>query len=1026
MGISKVLLLGSGPIKISEAAEFDYSASQALKALREEGVESVLINPNVATVQTSYKMANRIYLLPLSVQFAREVIERERPDGIMMGFGGQSALDLGLELHASGLLDKYNIQNLGTPISGIEKALSRKKFAQTMRLCGIPTPPSVAASSKEQAMDAGERLGYPLIIRVSFNLGGRGSAVVWNKAQLADSLNRAFSNSKSHEILLEKYLENWKEVEYEVVRDIDGNCAVVACIENLDPMGVHTGESVAVTPAQTLDNYEYQEMRSKAIEVANEISLIGECNVQFALCKESYEYYAIETNPRMSRSSALASKATGYPLAYVSAKLALGKRLYEITNSVSKKTTAMFEPSLDYITIKAPRWDFEKFDGAARSINSEMKSIGEAMSIGRSFEEAFQKSVRMLGIERMGMFGEIYNSELDVKDIEKVLLNRLPYWQLYVARAFRINMSVERICKLTGIDAFFLEKIKELVDQYENVCKRKSMSQKEYRRLKGLGFSDMQLGRTMEKSISIKQMDTLSGEFPANTDYLYATNLGSEDDVGRGLGKKRLLVVGAGVFRIGVSVEFDWSSISLFENSKKYFDKVAVINCNPETVSTDWDLVGELYFDEISYESVFEICKKMNFTHVATFTGGQIGNDISRDLSEHDVNILGTSGKSIEIAEDRSRFSKLVERLGIKQPDWTYAKSVKDAQRFADDFDFPLVIRPSHVIGGSAIRIARNNEQLRSYFATAKKESGGFPVVISRYVIGIEAEIDCASDGRSILGVTSYQLEESGIHSGDSTTITPFYGNSHLRRKMEKVPLDLVDELGIRGPFNVQFIIENGEPNLVELNLRASRSMPFSSKSVGIDIMEQATKGIFGRFGWRGFKEPVHKSFAVKSPQFAWGQLAGAYPTLGPDMKSTGESAALGISMEDALIKSWLGAKPNSIPKKRILVYGNSNIPALSYAAGVFEKHIDVLTLKDAQIDGFDELSGTVLSQMIASGKIDMVLTDGYLRDIDYDIRRTAADMNVPLVLNGMLAMNLAKSIYLAELSYKEMSEYWH
>ncbi len=1028
MRISKVLVLGSGPIKISEAAEFDYSTSQALKALREEGIKSVLINPNVATVQTSYKMADRVYLLPLSAEFAREVIEKERPDGVMIGFGGQSALDLGLDLHSSGVLEKYGIQNLGTPISGIEKALSRRQFAHTMHLRAIETPPSVSARNEEEAIDAGERIGYPLIIRVSFNLGGRGSAVVWNRAQLVDSLRRAFSNSKNSEILVEKYLENWKEVEYEVVRDIDGNTAVVACIENLDPMGVHTGESVAITPAQTLDNYEYQEMRSKAMEVADAIGLIGECNVQFALSKDSYKYYAIETNPRMSRSSALASKATGYPLAYVSAKLALGKRLHEIKNSVSKKTSAMFEPSLDYITIKAPRWDFDKFEGAAVGIGSEMKSIGEVMSIGRSFEEAFQKSVRMLDVGRMGLFGEIYNSELNSKEIEDALSKKLPYWQLYVARAFRINMSVERVSRLSGIDAFFLKKIREIVGEYEGARKKRqgAMIRSEYLRLKGIGFSDMQLSACMEKDVSIKQIDTLSGEMPAKTDYLYTTNLGSEDDIKAGKSmKKRLLIVGAGGFRIGLSVEFDWSALSLFESAKKYFDKVAVINCNPETVSTDWDFVGELYFDEISYESICEIYKKMNFTHVATFTGGQIGNDVSRELGEHNINIIGTSSKSIEIAEDRSKFSRLVERLGISQPQWAYAKTIREAEKFADDFGFPVVIRPSHILGGSAIRIARDNKQLREYFEASKKASKGFPVVVSRYIVGIEAEMDCASDGRSILGITSYQLEESGIHSGDSTAVTPFYGDNKLKGMMERAALDLAGELGIVGPFNIQFIIESGRPSIVELNLRASRSMPFSSKSVGIDIIEYAARGIFDRFDWNGFMEPVHKSFAVKSPQFAWGQIAGAYPHLGPDMKSTGESASFGISIEDALIKSWLGAKPNRIPEKCALVYGKDNLQELCRTADILSKHVDVLTMKGLQAGEYDALNCKSLSQMIASGKIDLVVSDGYLRNIDHQVRRVAADMNVPLVLSAKLGQELAKSMFIEKLTYDEMKEYW-
>ncbi len=996
MKISKVLVIGSGPIKIAEAAEFDYSGSQALKALKEERIKSVLLNPNVATVQTSYRTADRVYMLPISVPFATKVIEKERPDGIMIGFGGESALDLGIDLNRNGTLQKYGVKCLGTQISGVEKALSRERFAETMRKCGIKTPPSVGVRDEESAIEAAERLGYPLIIRASFNLGGRGSAVVWNDAQLVDALSRAFSNSRGNEILIEKYLKGWKEVEYEVVRDMYGNTAVVACIENLDPMGVHTGESVAITPAQTLDNYEYQEMRSKAIEVADAIGLVGECNVQFALDPDSYEYYAIETNPRMSRSSALASKATGYPLAYVSAKLALGHKIYEIENSVSKKTTAMFEPSLDYITIKAPRWDLEKFEGANDSIGSEMKSIGEVMSIGRSFEEAFEKSVRMLDIDEKGLFGRVYHSKLSLKELETLLSNRAPYWQLYLAKAFNMGLTVERANKLTGIDKFFLEKINAIVSNH---------------------------AQRAPGEVRVKQIDTLAGEFPAGTDYLYTTLAGSEDDVKAKRGK-RLLIVGAGVFRIGVSVEFDWGSVSLLDCAKKYFDSVAMINCNPETVSTDWDNVSELYFDEISYDSVYSLYKKMGFSHVATFTAGQKGNDIAESLEKSGADVIGTSGKSVEIAEDRSKFSKLIEKLGINQPQWAYAKSLNEAKRFAEEVGFPVVIRPSHILGGSSIKIARTHEDIERCFADLTSRSR-YPAVISRYVEGVEAEMDCASDGKNVIGITSYQIEESGVHSGDSTVITPFY-DAKLKQKLESIALELVSELKIKGPFNTQFIIKENEPYVEELNLRASRSMPFSSKSVGINIIDYAVQGIFGRFKWKGFYEPAHKSFAVKTPQFAWGQLIGSYPFLGPDMRSTGESAALGTSIGDALLKSWLGAKPDRIPERAVVVYGKGNMKELRMTAGLLSKMVKVYTLKGADVEGCDSEGPNTIAKMLAAKKVDAVFTDGYMSDVDYRIRRLAADTNVPLVLNGKLGAALADAFKNSKLTYNEMSEYWH
>ncbi|MGC8623595.1 MAG: carbamoyl-phosphate synthase (glutamine-hydrolyzing) large subunit [Candidatus Micrarchaeia archaeon] len=1016
--IKKVIVLGSGPIKIAEAAEFDYSGSQALKALREEGIESILINPNVATVQTSYDMADKIYLLPVSTPFIKKVIEKERPDGIMIGFGGQTALNAGIDLYRSGILNRYGIRVLGTSIEGVERALSREKFKETMEKCGIETPPSGAAKNREEALYYADLIGYPLMVRVSYNLGGRGSAVVWSKAELERELSIAFSSSKTEEILLERYLSGWKEIEYEVVMDRFGNSAVTACIENMDPMGVHTGESTVVTPAQTLDNYEYQKMRSTAIEVAKAIGLVGECNVQFALDPKSYRYYVIETNPRMSRSSALASKATGYPLAYVSAKLALGYRLYDIKNRVSGATTACFEPSLDYITVKIPRWDLAKFDNAKESIGTEMKSIGEVMGIGRNIEEALQKAVRMLDIGEPGIVGgKIYNSSMSKEDIIAALKSRKPYWFLYAAKAFKEGMSVDEVYNATLVDRFFLEKIRGIVERYEN------RGNEDIDALKKLGFSDEQLHAKHSATPSIKQIDTLAGEYKAATSYLYTTYNGSDDDIEIGSGGNKLLIVGAGVFRIGVSVEFDWSSFNLHNAAKKYFDEVALINYNPETVSTDWDQVGKLYFEELTAETIEKIYRKERFSSVATFAAGQIGNNLSKTLEFAGLNLFGTNGSSVDVAEDRNKFSRLVEKLGLKQPAWVAATSMKEIKRFISENGFPVLVRPSYVIGGSSMRIIRNFKSLMRFIENYKLSK--YPLVISKIISGTEAELDCASDGSNVLGVGAQHIEEAGVHSGDATVVTPFFGSKGAYEKMKAAAVSIASELDIKGVFNIQFIISRNEPYIIELNLRASRSMPFSSKSVGTNLIEYGVKGIFEKYGWNGFYEPKHNAYMVKTPQFAWGSLRGAYPYLGPEMRSTGESASMDMSMGAALIKSWLGASPNRIPEKAVLVYGKTNLEYLNYIPHILSKYNRIVTLEDAEVNGAEPLDKNSIIELLGRKEIDLLITDNDIRDIDYEIRRAAADLSIPMVLNGRLGKELAMRFHGAKMSYNELSSYY-
>ncbi|MDE1870807.1 MAG: carbamoyl-phosphate synthase (glutamine-hydrolyzing) large subunit [Candidatus Micrarchaeota archaeon] len=1018
----KILIVGSGPVKIGEAAEFDYSTSQALRVLKEEGYESILVNSNVATVQTSYGMADKVYLLPANAEFVEKTIREERPWGIMIGFGGQSSLNAGVELYRSGVLERYNVKVLGTSVKDIETALSRDIFRKTMRAHGIQVPPSASARSKESAINAAKGIGYPVMLRVSFNLGGRGSAVLWNERQLVSELDRAFAQSSVGEVLIEKFLHGWKEIEYEVVRDKDANCAVTACIENLDPMGVHTGDSAVVTPAQTLDNHEFQAMRSVAIRVADAINLIGECNVQFALSPNSYEFYVIETNPRMSRSSALASKATGYPLAYVSAKLALGHRLYEIKNNVSKSTTAFFEPSLDYITVKMPRWDLHKFEFVDRSIGTEMKSIGEVMSIGRNFEEAMQKAIRMLDIREPGIVGgAVYNSAMGRKELIGILKEHRPYWFLHVAKGFREGVSLEEMHKLTNIDSFFLKKIEGIVRNYEKWRKGKASRGE----LKKLGFSDSQLGSGGGNGISIKQIDTLAGECPARTNYLYATNSGSEDDIDTKQERSKLLVLGAGVFRIGVSVEFDYGAVALAESAKRYFDEVAVLNYNPETVSTDWDRVDKLYFDELTEETVLNIHRKERFSNIATFAAGQIGNNLALSLEKKGIKLLGTNGRSIDMAENRDRFSALLEKLGIKQADWTSATSINDIRGFIEEFGFPVLVRPSYVLSGSSMKTANNMKELMMYIDAATRISPKYPVTVSHFIKeGVEAELDCGSDGRSAIGVSLYHVEEAGVHSGDATIATP-YEDAYSNKRMKEIALRLVNELDIRGPFNLQFIIDRGEPHVIELNMRASRSMPFSSKSVGVNLIDYAVKGILERYDWNGFKEPTHGAFAVKSPQFSWGQLRGSYPLLGPEMRSTGESAAMGKSFGSALLKSWLGAQPNRIPRKGILVYGDTDKSILKETADMLSERITVNTLDLAPMHNHPTLDAEKVLEMMSGKSIDMVITNNGMQEIDYGIRRKAVDMNIPIVLNARLGRALGKSLFEKDLDCDELKSYW-
>ncbi|MEM4046824.1 MAG: carbamoyl-phosphate synthase (glutamine-hydrolyzing) large subunit [Metallosphaera sp.] len=1040
-GIKKVLVVGSGPIKIAEAAEFDYSGSQSLKAYREEGIETVLVNSNVATVQTSYKMTDKLYMVPVTWWAVEKVIEQERPDAIAIGFGGQTALNVGVDLFKRGILQRYDIKVLGTPIEGIERALSREKFRETMIDVKIPVPPSFSARSSDEAIKKAEEIGYPVMVRVSFNLGGRGSTVAWDRESLRKSIDRALSQSYIGEVLVEKYLNHWKELEYEVMRDSKGNSAVIACIENLDPMGVHTGESIVITPCQTLDNKEFQEMRSLSMKVAESINLVGECNVQFALDPYSYTNYVIETNPRMSRSSALASKATGYPLAYVSAKLSLGYTLEEILNKVSGATCSCFEPSLDYVVIKIPRWDLQKFEEVDTSLATEMKSVGEIMSIGRSFEEALQKGIRMLDIGEPGLVGGgYYLSSASKEDALRELSRRTPYWPIWAAKAFKEGASTEEVYKITGIDKFFLEKIKGIVNVYEKLKEMKiDHSMLQY--LKSLGFSDEQIALATKSSEGeirkirfsnqilpkVKLIDTLAGEWPTVTNYLYLTYVGSEDDIELNNSGNSLLVVGAGGFRIGVSVEFDWGVVELTMAARKYFDQVTVLNYNPETVSTDWDTIRKLYFDEITKERILDIIKKENYTYVATFAGGQIGNNLAKRLEEEGIKLLGSSGRSVDLAEDREKFSALLDRLGVKQPAWISAKDPQEVRKFISEIGFPVLVRPSYVLSGSSMAIVRNEQELDSIIQKAKL-STKYPVVISKFLEdSYEAEVDGVSDGKGVFGVIIEHVEEAGVHSGDSTMSIPTREITHVSQDLKNIALSLAREINVKGPFNLQFVIKDNVPYVIEMNLRASRSMPFSSKAKGTNLMEMAMKAIIEGLNTDEFVEPESKSWAVKSPQFSWTQLKDSYPFLGPEMRSTGESASLGVTFYDALLKSWLSSSPNRLPKqgKSVLLYGKGNMERLKETGINLEKlGLTVKTLEHFEVSGFDVISPDIALNMIGRGEIDLIVTNGYMKSFDYKIRRLAVDLNVPIVLNGRLGREISYAMIKNEMTFYEMRRY--
>ncbi len=1056
--IKKVMVLGSGAIKIGEAAEFDYSGSQCLKALREEGIETVLINPNIATIQTDPRLSGKVYLLPVTPEYVERVIEKERPDGILLGFGGQTALNCGIELEKKGILQKYNVKVLGTPIKAIEDTGDRERFRQAMLKAGVPPLKSKSANTVKQALEVADEIGYPVIIRVAYTLGGKGAGVAHNAKELKEVATVGLAQSRISQVLIEEYVGHWKEVEYEVMRDYSDNCLTVCNMENFDSMGVHTGDSIVVAPSQTLTNREYHLIRSTSINAIRALGIVGECNIQWALHPTSEEYRVIEVNSRMSRSSALASKVTGYPLAYIATKLTLGYSLPELVNKVTEVTTACFEPALDYITVKIPRWDLQKFSRADRHVGPQMRSVGEVMAIGRCFEEALQKAVRMLDIGKIGLVCNPEDSEHESEErIRDIIANPTDERLYKISKALRMGLSVPELYKISGIDPFFLYKIQNIVcmeDDLKKLNLGEAGAAEVVREAKRLGFSDEQIAQcqnTNEAAIrkfrknaniipAVKQIDTLAAEWPAKTNYLYLTYGGDEDDVELATNKSKVIVLGAGVFRIGSSVEFDWCGVNtIWALKKNGIQEAIMVNYNPETVSTDYDISDKLYFEELTTERILDIYEKENPMGVITSVGGQIPNNLAMKLSNCGVNLLGTSAEDVDLAEDRSKFSALLDQLGIGQPSWSKLLSINEAKHFAEKIGYPVIVRPSYVLSGSAMRVAYNEASLENFLKLAAKVSRDHPVVISKFINRAkEVEVDGVSDGEDVLiGAIMEHVENAGVHSGDATmTIPPQALKVEVQKKIESCTESIVKALKIHGPFNIQYLVKDDVVNVIECNLRASRSMPFVSKTRGVNLIELATLAMLGKKidGVKLSPMTLAPHVGVKVPQFSFMRLSGADPVLGVEMLSTGEVACLGENFADAFSKALLSAEVNIpsrdgavllsvggdvarkqrvIPLARAFIEMGFKIYATAHTADVLnEAGIAAIKLHKVKEAGADPN----ILDYLQERKIDLVinvpiakkrssysdiLTDGYI------IRRQAVEFNVPVITNLQLAAAL-------------------
>ncbi len=1045
--ISKVLILGSGALKIGEAGEFDYSGSQALKALKEEGICTVLLNPNIATVQTSRELADKIYFLPVNPYFVEKVIEKEKPDGIFLSFGGQTALNCGTQLYRSGVFEKHNVKVLGTPVDAIIDTEDRELFVRRLDEIDIKTPRSFAVSDVAEALSASDKLGFPIIIRAAYTLGGQGSGFASDAAELSNLASKALSYSD--QILVEESLKGWKEVEYEVVRDKYDNCITVCNMENFDPLGIHTGESIVVAPSQTLTNSEYHKLRELSIKIVRHIGIIGECNVQYALSPESEEYRVIEVNARLSRSSALASKATGYPLAFIAAKLGIGYGLHELKNSVTRNTTAFFEPALDYIVCKIPRWDLNKFEGVSHHIGSSMKSVGEVMAIGRTFEESIQKGLRMIGL---GMHGFTGNRNLDFSDIERELAEPTDMRIFYIAEALEKEMPVEKIHQLTRIDKWFIYKLKNIVNITKELCSYDNIGTVPAELLmqaKKNGFSDFQIARHVLKSSPqdihadllkirkqrkslgiipfVKQIDTLAAEYPAVTNYLYLTYSASEHDISFDSGHRPIVVLGSGAYRIGSSVEFDWCSVNAVNTIKKEGLRSVMINYNPETVSTDYDICDRLYFDELTFERVLDVIELEAPAGVIVSVGGQIPNNLSMRLFDENVPILGTSPLSIDRSENRHKFSQMCDNLAIDQPRWKELTSVGDIIEFVDRIGFPVLIRPSYVLSGAAMNVVSNKNELTHYLDLAARVSKQYPVVVSEFIENAkEIEIDAvAREGDIIAYAISEHVEFAGVHSGDATIVFPAQKiYFETARRIKRISRQIAKELGITGPFNIQFLAKDNHIKVIECNLRASRSMPFVSKVLKINLIELATKAMLGLDTDKPGKSVFDLDcVGVKAPQFSFSRLAKADPVLGVDMSSTGEVGCIGEGFYEAILKAMFSVGYR-IPEKSVLLStgpARSKVELLNSARALSEKGHKLYAtrgtqkfLKNAGIDACiaywpDENKSPNTIELIRKREVDLVvnipknLSPSELNN-DYIIRRSAVDYNVPLLTNARLA----------------------
>ena len=1069
--IKKVLLLGSGALKIGEAGEFDYSGSQALKALREEGIKSVLINPNIATVQTSEGVADQIYFLPVTPYFVEKVIEKERPQGILLAFGGQTALNCGVELYKSGVLEKYDVKVLGTPVQAIIDTEDRELFVEKLDEIDVKTIKSQACENIEDARKAAKELGYPVIIRAAYALGGLGSGFCDNEEELDRIAEKAFAFSP--QVLVEKSLKGWKEIEYEVVRDRYDNCITVCNMENFDPLGIHTGESIVIAPSQTLTNSEYHKLRALSIKIIRHIGIVGECNVQYAFDPQSEDYRVIEVNARLSRSSALASKATGYPLAFVAAKLGMGYGLFELKNSVTKTTSAFFEPALDYVVCKIPRWDLGKFRGVDRELGSSMKSVGEVMAIGRTFEEAIQKGLRMIG---QGMHGFIENKELVIEDIDKALKEPTDKRIFIIAKAMAQGYTIDQIYDLTKIDKWFLQKLKNIcdIDNRLHQCANINVLEADLlREAKIYGFTDFQVARAlgMEQEMDledatlavrakrkqmgilpvVKQIDTLAAEYPAQTNYLYLTYSGVAHDITFESDKRSIVVLGSGAYRIGSSVEFDWCGVQALNTIRKEGYRSVMINYNPETVSTDYDMCDRLYFDELTFERVMDILDLECPKGVVVSTGGQIPNNLAMKLDAQRVPILGTQAKYIDNAEDRDKFSAMLDRIGVDQPEWSALTSMEDVQVFIDRVGFPVLVRPSYVLSGAAMNVCSNQDELERFLRLAANVSKKHPVVISKFMQNTkEVEMDAvARNGEIIAYAISEHIEFAGVHSGDATIQFPAQKlYVETVRRIKKISAQIAKELNISGPFNIQYLARDNEIKVIECNLRASRSFPFVSKVLKINLIELATKVMLGLP-----VEKPHKSFfdfdyvGIKASQFSFNRLQKADPVLGVDMSSTGEVGCLGDDVNTALLKAMLSVG-HRIPKKSILLStGTAKDKAAMldaartliehgyelYATGGTSRYLTENGIENTTVYWpSQEGQHPQALELLHQHKIDMVvnipkdLTAGELTN-GYKIRRASVDLNVPLITNSRLAaafIHAFCTVKVEDLAIKSWSEY--